>query len=138
MLFRRELTNTHSTRFCYFYFFLSTFYFSTPSSSTSSLPLPLRRGRILQMFGGWKAKQYNCPSLKRDEQRFALRKELTDTHGTRFYYFCFFLSTFCFSTPSSSTLSLPLPLRRGRIFAQVSAEDKFTCTMPNATENQRS
>ena len=61
-------------------------------------------------------------------------------------YFYFFLSTFCFllsafplfSTPSSSTSSLPLPLRRGRIFEQVSAEDKFTCTMPNAAENQRS
>ena len=53
--------------------------------------------------------------------------------------FFFLLSAFpLVSTPSSSTASLPLPLRRGRIFVQVSAEDKFICTMPNAAENQRS
>ena len=60
---RRELTNTHSTRFSsllflLFFFLLSAFpLFSTPSSVALPLPLPLRRGRILQMFGGWKAKQ---------------------------------------------------------------------------------
>ena len=37
-------------------------------------------GIFIQLFGGWKAKLYDCPFSKRDEQRSALRRELTGTH----------------------------------------------------------
>ena len=84
---------------CYLYSVICTLVFPLPRHR-------LRRCHSLSGEGefsckclvGWNAKLYNCPSSKRDEQRRALRRELTNTHSTRFCYFYFFLSTFCFST----------------------------------------
>ena len=47
-------------------------------------------------FVGILYKQYNCPSSKRDEQRSALRRELTDTHSTQIYsVICNLYSVIC-------------------------------------------
>ena len=51
--------------------------------------------------GKWRTengKQYSCPSSKRDEQRFALRRELTKAHSK--WKFHSLVSGFATATPS--------------------------------------
>ena len=80
-------------------------------------------GIFIQLFGGWKAKLYDCPSSKRDEQRSALRRELTDIYSKRLFSLLFLLFSFYFLLFHL----FPLPRHRLRRCHSLSGEGDLIC-----------